>query len=39
VRYNENDGYGSLQMFKDENILEGYWIEEGSEGFWKIELK
>lgn len=39
VKCNQKDGHGTLHKFKDGNILEGYWVEEGYEGFWRIELK
>ncbi len=34
-----NAGKASLHMFKNDVILEGYWTEEGDEGFWRIKLQ
>jgi hypothetical protein len=31
-------GRASLHRFPEGAILEGYWIEEGYEAFWRIEL-
>jgi hypothetical protein len=39
VQCRQLNGSGTLHKFKDENILEGSWVEGGYEGFWKIELK
>ena len=38
LQCNANGGYGTLHKFPDEDILEGFWIEGGDEGFWRIEL-
>jgi hypothetical protein len=29
----------TLHLVEGEDILEGYWVESGYEGFWRIELK
>lgn len=34
----ERNGEGSLHIFPEGKILDGYWIEEGDEGFWRIFL-
>lgn len=34
----ERKGEASLHMFKDGNILEGYWFEGGTRGMWRIKL-
>ncbi len=32
------DGRASLHMFPAGNILEGYWLESGHRGMWRITL-
>jgi hypothetical protein len=32
------NGRATLHMFPDGKILDGYWSEEGYEGFWRIYL-
>lgn len=32
------DGRASLHMFPDGKILEGYWVEQGQRGMWRIRL-
>ncbi len=31
-------GRASLHMFQGGKILEGYWVEDGSRGMWRITL-
>lgn len=35
----EINGEASLHRFPNANLLVGTWVEDGEEGFWKIELK
>jgi len=35
----ERSGRATLHMFKDGKFLDGYWIEGGYKGFWRIELR
>ena len=35
----EVNGKGTLHRFPNGEILEGYWVEEGYEGMWRIKLK
>ena len=35
----EVEGRATLHRFENGEFLEGHWIEEGWEGFWKIELR
>ena len=39
LQCNENGGYCTLHKFADENIMNGFWVEGGAEGFWRVELK
>ncbi|MBW1796092.1 MAG: hypothetical protein JRJ38_16990 [Deltaproteobacteria bacterium] len=32
-------GRASLHTFHDSTVLEGYWVEDGYEGMWRVELK
>ena len=34
----ERDGQATLHMFEGGRFLEGYWIEGGYRGFWRIRL-
>lgn len=34
----ERNGKASLHVVKDGEVLEGYWIESGEKGYWKIRL-
>ena len=34
----ERNGRANLHMFPEGEILDGYWIEEGYKGFWRIYL-
>ena len=34
----ERQGKASLHMFPKGKVLDGYWIEEGYRGFWRIHL-
>jgi hypothetical protein len=34
----ERNGKATLHMFEGSTILEGFWIEEGWKGFWRITL-
>jgi len=34
----EKNGKGSLHRFPKSQILEGFWIEDGTKGFWRIFL-
>ncbi len=34
----EKQGEASLHRFSEAEILDGYWREEGYEGFWRIHL-
>ena len=31
-------GRATLHRFEDEDVLEGWWLENGSEGMWRIRL-
>ena len=31
-------GRATLHRFSDDDILEGYWIEDGYEGMWRIQI-
>lgn len=31
-------GRGTLHRFDDDDVLEGWWFENGSEGMWRIHL-
>ncbi|MBN9424288.1 MAG: hypothetical protein J0I91_17740 [Candidatus Accumulibacter sp.] len=33
------NGRASLHMFPNSKWIEGYWVEDGAEGFWRIFLK
>jgi hypothetical protein len=35
----EKDGHATLHMFKNGYFLDGYWVEGGYKGFWRIELR
>jgi hypothetical protein len=35
----DGDGRASLHMFPNSKLIEGYWKEDGAEGFWRIFLK
>ena len=35
----ERKGVATLHRFPDGNILEGYWIERGCRGMWRITLE
>lgn len=35
----EREGKASLHRFPDSNFLEGYWLEGGVRGMWRISLK
>lgn len=35
----ERNAKATLHMFEGSKILEGFWIEEGYKGFWRITLK
>jgi len=35
----ERGGKASLHIVRDGEILEGYWVETGEKGYWKISLK
>jgi len=39
LQYPENNGKASLHMFAGSKILEGFWIEDGAKGFWRIYLE
>jgi len=39
VKCKQTGGYGNFHKFNSENNLEGFWIEDGYEGFWRIQLK
>ena len=32
------DGHASLHMFPGSTVLEGYWVEQGTRGMWRIVL-
>jgi len=34
----ERRGKASLHRFPEEKFLDGYWVEEGTRGFWRIYL-
>jgi hypothetical protein len=36
---NASGGRGTLHCFKGSVFLEGYWIEKGAEGMWRIRLE
>jgi len=38
LEYPEKNGKASLHMFSDSKILEGFWVEDGARGFWRIHL-
>lgn len=33
------NGRGTLHKVPDEDVLEGWWLEDGYEGMWRIELE
>ncbi len=33
------DGHASLHRFLESVFLEGYWVENGEKGMWRIELE
>ena len=33
------DGRATLHRFPDANVLEGYWLEDGERGMWRIHLE
>ena len=35
---NENNDTASLHMFTNGKILEGFWIESGEQGMWRIHI-
>lgn len=35
----DGTGRATLHRFPDGKLLEGYWLEDGAEGFWRIHLK
>lgn len=35
----ELEGRGTLHMFPDSKYLEGFWVESGIRGMWRIELR
>lgn len=35
----EREGRASLHRFQDGNTLEGYWVERGYRGMWRIALQ
>ena len=35
----EKDGHATLHMFKNGKFLEGYWVQSGGRGFWRIQLR
>jgi hypothetical protein len=35
----ERNGRASLHMFENGKFLEGYWVESGEKGFWRIQLR
>jgi hypothetical protein len=35
----ERNGHASLHMFKNGKFVDGYWVEGGYKGFWRIELR
>ena len=34
----EKQGKATLHLVENENVLEGFWVEGGNQGFWRIEL-
>ena len=38
LRSKNVNGSGTLHQFDGDNILEGWWNEEGSEGMWRIQI-
>ncbi len=34
----EGTGTATLHMFPDDDVLEGYWLEDGVRGMWRIDL-
>jgi len=39
LEYPENKGKASLHRFANSNTLEGFWVEGGAKGFWRIYLE
>ncbi len=39
LEYPENKGKASLHRFANSNTLEGFWVEGGVKGFWRIYLE
>ncbi len=35
----ERNGKASLHCFPDSQLMEGYWLEDGLQGMWRILLK
>lgn len=35
----ERNGKATLHMFEGSKILEGFWIQDGNKGFWRISLE
>lgn len=35
----QGDGRASLHMFPGSKIMEGYWVEDGARGFWRLILQ
>lgn len=35
----ERDGKATLHRFEGSKILEGFWIEGGEKGFWRVTLR
>jgi hypothetical protein len=34
----KNGGKGTLHRFNDDYVLEGWWVEGGSTGMWRVHL-
>ena len=39
LTFPERAGQATLHIFKNGKFLEGYWVEAGYKGFWRIELR
>lgn len=34
----EVKGRATLQYFKDDNVLDGWWLEDGYDGMWQVSI-
>lgn len=39
LRSTDVDGRATLHMFEGGKFLEGFWVEDGYEGMWRIKLQ